>query len=198
MYAGFLKRGLDVIFSILLLLFLFPLLLIVSGLILILDGQPVFFVQTRPGKNGIPFKIWKFRTMRKDAEGKLSDVQRITRTGHWLRKTSIDELPQLWNVICGEMSLIGPRPLLMEYLPLYNQRQQKRHLVRPGITGLAQVHGRNATTWRERLEWDVIYTEKLSFWLDCKILVATGLIVLGGSGVSKTAEVTMEPFQGDQ
>ncbi|MCS7074869.1 MAG: sugar transferase, partial [Bacteroidia bacterium] len=154
------------------------------------------YCQYRPGLYQKIFRIYKFRTMKVAGEDIQPDNQRITKLGKFLRKTSLDELPQLWNVLCGEMSLVGPRPLLVEYLPLYNERQQSRHLVRPGITGLAQVHGRNATSWEERLEWDAKYVEQLTFWLDVKIILATIQVVFCGMGINQSREITMEKFRG--
>lgn len=163
-------------------------------------GAPVFFTQERPGLNGKPFRMIKFRTMTdaKDADGKLlSDEARLTKFGQFIRSTSLDELPELWNVLKGEMSLVGPRPLLMEYLPLYSAEQARRHEMRPGITGWAQVNGRNAISWEERFKLDVWYVDHQSFWLDCKILLLTIQKVFVREGISAQGEATMSKFTGD-
>jgi len=161
---------------------------------------PVLFRQERPGKNGKLFTIYKFRTMSSElfrGEIKLSDVDRITRFGSFLRKTSLDELPQLFNVLKGEMSFIGPRPLLQEYLPLYSPRQSRRHDVLPGITGFAQVNGRNAITWEQKFEYDVMYVENLKFRTDAKIFFKTIWNVLRREGVNNSEEMTMDIFKGN-
>jgi lipopolysaccharide/colanic/teichoic acid biosynthesis glycosyltransferase len=160
--------------------------------------SPVFFRQTRPGRNGKMFNIAKFRTMtnERDKTGKpLSDAERLTPFGRWMRSASLDELPELWNVLLGDMSLVGPRPLLVEYLPRYSPRQARRHEVQPGITGLAQVMGRNALSWEEKFEWDVRYVESRSFWLDLKILGLTLGTVVSRKGVSARGEATMPEFK---
>jgi lipopolysaccharide/colanic/teichoic acid biosynthesis glycosyltransferase len=162
-------------------------------------GKPVFFSQVRPGLGGKPFRIYKMRTMtdERDERGELlPDAQRLTTFGKFLRSTSIDELPQLWNVLRGELSLVGPRPLLMEYLPLYSSEQARRHDVLPGITGWAQIHGRNAISWSERLALDVWYVDHWSFGLDVRILAKTALTVLRRDGISQAGHVTMERFTG--
>ena len=162
-------------------------------------GSPVLFRQTRPGKNGIPFEMIKFRSMKDatDAEGNvLPDSERLTDFGKRLRVTSLDELPELWNVIKGDMSLVGPRPLLMEYLPLYNDEQKRRHLVRPGITGYAQINGRNAIGWDEKFELDAWYVDNQSLWLDIKILLKTVKKVVVKDGISAEGEATMPKFAG--
>ncbi|MDF3887829.1 sugar transferase [Cupriavidus basilensis] len=162
-------------------------------------GCPAFFYQMRPGLHGKPFKMIKFRTMT-DARGQdgelLSDAARLTPFGHFLRSTSLDELPELWNVLKGDMSLVGPRPLLMEYLPLYSPEQSRRHDVRPGITGWAQVNGRNALTWDEKFELDVWYASHRSLWLDIRILWLTVRKVLAREGISAPGEATMAAFTG--
>lgn len=162
-------------------------------------GRPVFFHQVRPGLHGKPFKMVKLRTMT-DARGPdgalLPDAERLTRFGQFLRSTSLDELPELWNVLKGDMSLVGPRPLLMEYLPLYTPEQARRHEVRPGVTGWAQVNGRNAISWEEKFALDVWYVEHQSFWLDMKILGMTVMRVLKREGVSATGEATVSKFKG--
>lgn len=192
-----LKRAFDVTASVLGLMVLLPVFLIISGVVIIKMGGPVFFTQTRPGHKGKPFKLIKFRTMadtRDSAGALLSDSERLTPVGQFLRRTSLDELPELLNVALGDMSLVGPRPLLMEYLPHYSQEQARRHDVRPGITGYAQVHGRNALTWEEKFKLDTWYVDNLNFWLDLKILWQTVGVVLGGKGVSAANHVTMPRF----
>ena len=162
-------------------------------------GSPVFFVQTRPGLHGKPFRMFKFRTMTdaRDAQGHLlPDSERLTSFGRFLRASSLDELPELINILKGDMSLVGPRPLLMEYLPLYNARQAKRHDVRPGLTGWAQINGRNALSWEEKFESDVWYVENRSFWLDLKIIFLTIKKVLVREGISAAGEATMSKFTG--
>ena len=176
-----------------------PLLLIVAWLVRRNLGTPVFFRQPRPGRHGEIFEMIKFRSMReaRDARGRLlPDAERLTPFGRWLRSTSLDELPELWNVLRGEMSLVGPRPLLVEYLPRYTARQARRHDVRPGLTGLAQVNGRNALGWEQKFEWDVRYVEQQSFLLDLKILGATVRQVFRRAGISAQGEATMPEFRG--
>ena len=165
----------------------------VASLVWMLIGRPLLFQQSRIGLGNQPFTLIKFRTM---STGPGSDAERLTKFGRWLRSTSLDELPSLWNVLRGELSLVGPRPLLPEYLPLYNERQLRRHEVRPGITGWAQVNGRNAISWQERLEMDVWYVENRSHALDFRILLMTFSTVLRRSGISQPGEATMEPFKG--
>lgn len=193
---------------------LFDLLLSLFGLILLAPvigsvavctrrklGSPVIFSQVRPGLHGKPFKMVKFRTMLDafDAEGNpLPDSQRMTRFGSFLRSSSLDELPELWNVLKGDMSLVGPRPLLMEYLPFYSQEQYRRHEVRPGVTGWAQVNGRNALSWEDKFRLDVWYVDNRSFWLDCKILFLTVKKVLARDGISADGEATMTKFTGNK
>ena len=174
-------------------------LLVLSLLIAWKLGRPVVFVQTRPGLNGVPFKMVKFRTMTQECDsngGLLPDAQRMTPFGRFLRSASLDELPELWNVIKGEMSLVGPRPLLMEYLPLYSAEQARRHGVRPGVTGWAQVNGRNALSWEEKFKLDVWYVDNLGFLLDLRILWMTVRKVLIREGVSAEGEATMSKFTG--
>jgi lipopolysaccharide/colanic/teichoic acid biosynthesis glycosyltransferase len=164
-------------------------------------GSPVFFTQLRPGLHGKPFRIVKFRTMAdtRDASGALlPDAQRLTAFGSFLRATSLDELPELWNVFRGDMSLVGPRPLLIEYLPLYSSEQARRHEVRPGITGWAQVNGRNAISWADKLALDVWYVDHCSLWLDARILSQTVHKVLVRDGISAIGEATMSKFEGDK
>jgi lipopolysaccharide/colanic/teichoic acid biosynthesis glycosyltransferase len=193
------KRLIDVIVSVLGLLVLSPLLLGLALLVRIYHGRPIFFGQTRPGLQGKPFKMLKFRTMRDafDSGGiPLPDAERITRFGAFLRATSLDELPELWNVLKGEMSLVGPRPLLMEYLELYTSEQARRHDVRPGVTGWAQVNGRNAISWEEKFKLDVWYVDNRSLWLDIKILFMTVKKVFVREGISAANHVTTEKFKG--
>jgi len=186
-------------FAFILIILFLPLYLIISLLILLKMGSPILFRQKRPGKDGKIFEIYKFRTMTNETDEKgelLPDEERLTCIGKFIRSTSLDELPQLFNVLRGDMSFVGPRPLLVEYLPLYNERQKKRHLVKPGITGWAQVNGRNAISWEEKFEYDVWYVEHHSFWLDMKILWLTFLKVIKRSGISSDTSVTMEKFKG--
>jgi len=193
------KRLFDIFASFFGLLVLSPIIAIVAWKIRKNLGSPVLFKQVRPGKDGKPFQMVKFRTMRDavDAEGKpLPDSERLTPFGNWLRSTSLDELPELWNVLKGDMSLVGPRPLLMEYLPLYNPEQYRRHEVRPGVTGWAQVNGRNAISWEEKFKLDVWYVNNHSFWLDIKIVWLTVKKVLVRDGISAEGEATMSKFTG--
>src|SRR5690554_1104243 len=196
-----LKRIFDVVASGIGLLVLSPVILIVALLIRQKLGSPVLFRQTRPGLNGKPFEMVKFRTML-DATDKngnpLPDEQRMTQFGSFLRSTSLDELPELWNVLKGDMSLVGPRPLLMEYLPLYSKEQYRRHEVRPGVTGWAQVNGRNAISWEDKFQLDVWYVDNRSLWLDLKILFLTVKRVLVRDGISGDGEVTMSRFTGTE
>lgn len=194
-----LKRFFDIIASLFGVLIFVPVYLFLGLLVIIKNGSPVLFKQTRPGKEGMPFTFYKFRTMtdEKDAEGNLlPDQDRLTKFGGFLRKTSLDELPSLFNVLKGDMSLVGPRPLLMQYLPLYNEFQKKRHKVKPGITGWAQINGRNAISWERKFELDVWYVENQSFWLDIKIIVLTLWKVCKREGISAENHATMELFQG--
>ena len=175
-----------------------PLALVAIGVVSMV-GRPIFFRQVRPGLRGEPFELVKFRTMlvALDRDGApRPDAERLTPFGRWLRSTSLDELPALWNVLRGDLSLVGPRPLLMQYLPLYSPREARRHEVRPGITGWAQVNGRNALTWPQKFELDVWYVENRSFWLDLRILWMTLLVVLRRDGITAQGEATMPPFTG--
>lgn len=195
------KRLFDILLSVLLLVVLSPVMLAVALLVRLLIGSPVFFRQERPGLHGRPFTLTKFRTMTdaKGADGRtLSDAERLTPFGKFLRASSLDELPELWNVAVGDMSLVGPRPLLMQYLPLYSAEQSRRHDVRPGITGWAQINGRNALTWPEKFAMDVWYVDNRSMWLDLKILFLTVRQVLVRDGISAEGEATMPPFLGDE
>jgi lipopolysaccharide/colanic/teichoic acid biosynthesis glycosyltransferase len=192
------KRGFDFLIALAALLVLAPLLLVLALLVRIKLGAPVLFCQPRPGRHGEVFVLWKFRTMTdaRDASGKLrTDEERLTPFGRMLRATSLDELPELWNVLRGEMSLVGPRPLLVEYLPRYSAEQARRHEVRPGLTGWAQVNGRNATTWDERLRLDVWYVDHASFLLDLRILWRTVGLVFRREGVSAPGTATMPEFR---
>ena len=194
------KRGMEVIVALIALILFLPIFfLIILGSLLLL-GRPIFFTQPRPGKNGRIFHMVKFRTMLSsfDKNGApLPDAQRLTKFGKFLRSTSLDELPELWNVLKGDMSLVGPRPLLTEYLPLYSEEQNKRHNVRPGITGWAQINGRNALSWDEKFALDVWYVENQSVWLDIKILFLTVKKVFVREGISASNHATAEKFKGN-
>ena len=194
------KRLLDIIIAAAALVLLSPVLLLLAWQIRRKLGTPILFRQVRPGRGGIPFVMYKFRTMRDaaDENGRpLPDAERLTPFGRKLRAASLDELPELWNVLKGDMSLVGPRPLLMEYLPLYNAEQRRRHLVRPGITGWAQVNGRNAILWPEKFRLDVWYVENRSLLLDMKILFLTVKKVLDRSGINSEGEATAAKFTGN-
>ncbi|WP_324831040.1 sugar transferase [Pseudomonas saxonica] len=193
------KRIFDIACSLVGLLLLLPVILILAWMIRRKLGSPVFFRQLRPGRNGVPFEMIKFRTMRDaiDASGQpLPDSERMTPFGSFLRSSSLDELPELWNVLKGDMSLVGPRPLLMQYLPLYTAAQNRRHEVRPGVTGWAQVNGRNSLNWDEKFKLDVWYVDNRSLRLDVKILFLTVRKVLIKEGISQENNATMEPFTG--
>lgn len=203
MYKHVFKRVIDFSISLIILIVIWPLLLVITILLYCFnEGAGAFFLQERPGKNGKIFKIIKFKTMneRRGIDGQLlPDVQRITKFGNFVRKTSLDELPQLINVLKGDMALIGPRPLLVKYLPLYSEEQVRRHEVRPGISGWAQCHGRNALTWRERFELDVWYVDHLSLMTDMKVIVLTLRKVFFREDINTSdisARVTMEEFNG--
>lgn len=196
-----LKRIFDICVSAAALIALSPAILIVAILVRVNLGAPIFFRQVRPGVHGKPFEMIKFRSMLNawDEHGQpLPNDKRLTKFGRLLRSTSLDELPELWNVLKGDMSLVGPRPLLMEYLPLYNEHQARRHEVRPGITGWAQVNGRNAISWEQKFEYDVWYVDNQSFWLDLKILFLTVKKVLVREGISSSETVTMPKFTGSK
>lgn len=201
MYKKGFKRFIDFCLALIGLLLLLPFFLIVWLLLAIYNkGAGAFFTQSRPGKRGKIFKVIKFKTMtdERDKLGNLlPDEKRLTKVGRFVRSTSLDEIPQLINVLKGDMSLIGPRPLLVEYLPLYSPEQARRHLVRPGITGWAQVNGRNAISWDKKFELDTWYVDNISFKLDCKILYLTILKVFKREGISSDSSVTMEPFKGN-
>lgn len=201
MYKNFIKRILDIILSFLALVILSPLLILTAFLIRIKLGEPVFFKQLRPEKNEKIFGILKFRTMTdaKDENGNLlPDEIRLTRFGQFLRSTSIDELPELLNILNGDMSIVGPRPLLVQYLERYNEEQKHRHDVKPGLTGLAQVNGRNGITWEEKFHYDLEYVKNITFYGDCKIIFQTVMKVFGREGISSTTSVTMEEFKGNK
>ena len=199
-YQRLIKGLLDRFSALILILILSPVIILVSGLIWINTRKSPFFTQPRPGLNGRVFNLYKLKTMtdERDENGELlPDLQRITSLGKWMRKYSLDELPQLWNVLKGEMSLVGPRPLLIQYLPLYNERQQRRHQVKPGITGLAQVKGRNQISWKEKFDYDIYYVEHLSFRLDIKILLLTIQGVMLKKGVNASDTHTSTFFKGN-
>jgi len=195
-----LKRMLDTLFAAVLLLLLSPLMAVLVLIVRVAQGRPVLFVQTRPGVRGKPFRLYKFRTM--DSETGLlpsqTEAERLTPVGRFLRKLSLDELPQLWNVVKGDMSMVGPRPLLIKYLQLYDSRQATRHTVRPGLTGLAQVNGRNTLTWPQRLELDAQYVETYSFTRDLCIVIKSLAVVFLGRGVNAQGTEIMEPFRGSR
>lgn len=195
-----LTRFLDAMIACVALIMLFPL-LVILGVVVRVNFGSAFFYQYRPGLHAKPFRMIKFRTMHDaiDANGSLlPDAQRLTSFGCFLRKTSLDELPELWNVLKGDMSLVGPRPLLMEYLPLYNSEQYRRHEVRPGITGWAQINGRNALSWEDKFKLDVWYVDNRSIWLDVKILARTIKKVTAREGINADGEATMTKFTGDK
>ena len=200
MYKLFFRRFLDFILSLIAIVLLSPIYLIIAILVRVKLGSPVIFMQERPGKNEKIFSMYKFRSMTSeiDKEGNLlPDEVRLTPFGKKLRATSLDELPELFNILKGDMSFVGPRPLLVKYLPLYSEEQQHRHDVRPGLTGLAQVMGRNALTWEEKFKKDVFYTEHCNFLLDIQIIGKTILLVLKQEGISSDTSVTMEEFHGN-
>ncbi len=194
------KRIFDILISFLAMVILSPLLLIISILLWVSEGWPVIFSQDRPGFHGKIFRIWKFRTMRelRDENGNLlPDVERISPLGKFLRKFSLDELPEFFNVLIGEMSMVGPRPLLVAYLERYSPQQARRHEVLPGITGWAQINGRNAISWQTKFELDVWYVDHWTFWLDLKILFLTVWKTLSGEGISQPGRATMDEFMGN-
>jgi len=196
-----LKRTLDVLCSLFGFTILFPFLLIISIIIKLDSKGPIFFNQKRPGKNAKTFYLYKFRTMKdlRDDNGNfLPDEKRLTKFGKFLRRLSLDELPELWNVLKGDMSLVGPRPLLVEYLDRYTPEQARRHEVKPGITGWAQVNGRNAISWEEKFKYDVWYVDNLSLWLDIKIIFMSIIKVIKGEGINQPGQATMEEFKGNE
>jgi lipopolysaccharide/colanic/teichoic acid biosynthesis glycosyltransferase len=193
------KRSIDAVLAGAALVVLAPVLLAVAATVALADGRPVLFRQVRPGRHGTPFVLVKFRTMRVPGvvSGPVGDAERLTRVGRWLRATSLDELPTLWNVVRGDMSLVGPRPLLVEYLDRYTPEQARRHDVRPGVTGLAQVRGRNALDWAERFACDVWYVDHRSLGLDLRILAQTAVAVLGRRGITAPGSATAHEFRPD-
>lgn len=200
LYQNFLKRAFDLVVSTVAFILLLPIFLVIALLLFIVNRGSPIFMQPRPGKHGKVFRVIKFKTMndRTDAQGNLlSDAERLTAVGKFLRKTSLDEIPQLLNVIKGDMSLVGPRPLVVEYLPLYNTEQRRRHDVKPGITGWTQVKGRNSLSWSEKFSYDVWYVDNMSFLLDLKILFLTVYKVLKSEGISAEGAATMQRFTGN-
>ncbi|OJE52248.1 sugar transferase [Bacillus proteolyticus] len=200
-YRRFMKRPMDFILSLIAIIVLSPVFLIVAFLVKTKLGSPVLFKQERPGLNGTIFKMYKFRTMtdEKNKNGELlPDSVRLTKFGKFLRSTSLDELPGLFNIFKGDMSIIGPRPLLVQYLPLYNEHQKRRHEVRPGLSGLAQVNGRNAISWEEKFNYDVEYVENVSFITDWKIILLTIKKVFIREGINSETAATMDPFKGSR
>lgn len=200
MYRNFFKRGLDITLCLLFILVFWWLYLILAILVRTKLGSPILFTQARPGKNEKIFKLYKFRTMTdaRDENGNLlPDSVRLTKFGKLLRSLSLDELPELFNIIKGDMSIVGPRPLLVEYLPLYSEEQHHRHDVLPGLTGWAQVNGRNTVTWGDKFEMDVYYTRNISFWFDVKIIFLTAMSVLRREGISAEGEATVAYFTGN-
>lgn len=200
MYANYVKRILDLTLSLIAVILCSPIFLILFLLVRFKLGSPVLFTQERPGKDEKIFRLYKFRTMtsQTDAQGELlPDEIRLTSFGKKLRATSLDELPELFNILKGDMSIVGPRPLLVKYLPLYNEEQRHRHDVRPGLTGQAQIHGRNAISWEEKFKHDVEYTRNVTFLNDCRIILATILKVIKKDGISSETSATMEEFRGN-
>jgi len=198
-YRHFFKRFLDIILSLLALIVLSPLLVVLAILVRIKLGKPILFSQKRPGKDEKIFTLYKFRTMtdKKDSEGNLlPDGERLPSFGKFLRSTSLDELPELFNILRGDMSIVGPRPLLVQYLSRYSEEQKRRHEIRPGFTGWAQVNGRNAISWEEKFSYDVWYVDNLTLWLDVKIILRTLMVVCKRSGINSGTSETMEEFVG--
>ena len=199
MYAKYIKRMLDFILSLIALIVLSPLMIIIGILARIKLGKPVIFKQKRPGKNEKIFTLYKFKTMtdEKDEQGNLlADEKRLTKFGKFLRSTSLDELPELWNILKGEMAIVGPRPLLVEYLPLYNEEQKHRHDIKPGLTGLAQISGRNAIQWEEKFKEDIEYVNNITFIQDTKIILKTFIKVFKKDGINQEGNATMKKFEG--
>lgn len=196
----FLKRAFDIVFSLAWLIGFSPLLIVVAILVRIKLGSPILFIQERPGQDAKPFRMVKFRTMtddRDEAGNLLPDERRLTPFGKFLRSTTLDEFPEMWNVLVGDMSVVGPRPLMMRYVPRYNKFQARRMEMKPGVTGLAQINGRNAISWDEKFALDVSYVDNSSFWLDLKIVVRTFFVVLNRSNINSGKATTMEEFEGD-
>lgn len=199
MYAKYIKRMLDFILSLIALIVLSPLMIIIGILVRIKLGRPVIFKQKRPGKDEKIFTLYKFKTMtdEKDEQGNLlADEKRLTKFGKFLRSTSLDELPELWNILKGEMAIVGPRPLLVEYLPLYNEEQKHRHDIKPGLTGLAQISGRNAIQWEEKFKEDIEYVNNITFIQDTKIILKTFIKVFKKDGINQEGNATMKKFEG--
>lgn len=199
-YEKYIKRCLDILLSAIAIIFLSPLFVVISLMVKIKLGSPILFSQERPGKFGEIFVLRKFRTMTDEVDpltgGLLPDEQRLTRFGCFLRSTSLDELPELFNILKGDMSIVGPRPLLVRYLPRYNEKQMHRHDVRPGLTGFAQANGRNAISWEEKFDMDVYYTEHISFLFDLKVILQTVKAVIYRDGINSDTCATMEEFMG--
>lgn len=200
-YEKYIKRFQDFICALTAITILSPVLFIIAVLVYFKFGTPILFKQKRPGINGEIFEIYKFRTMTNEVDDKgilLPDDVRLTAFGKKLRSTSLDELPELWNILKGDMSVVGPRPLLVEYLTIYNKKQARRHEVRPGITGLAQINGRNAISWTEKFSWDIKYIDNISFIGDWKIILKTIFVVLNKAGINSKGSATMEKFTGEE
>lgn len=200
-YEKYIKRFQDFICALTAIIILSPVLFIIAVLVYFKFGTPILFKQKRPGINGEIFEIYKFRTMTNEVDDKgilLPDDVRLTAFGKKLRSTSLDELPELWNILKGDMSVVGPRPLLVEYLTIYNKKQARRHEVRPGITGLAQINGRNAISWTEKFSWDIKYIDNISFIGDWKIILKTIFVVLNKAGINSKGSATMEKFTGKE
>ena len=200
-YEKYIKRFQDFICALTAIIILSPVLFIIAVLVYFKFGTPILFKQKRPGINGEIFEIYKFRTMTNEVDDKgilLPDDVRLTAFGKKLRITSLDELPELWNILKGDMSVVGPRPLLVEYLTIYNKKQARRHEVRPGITGLAQINGRNAISWTEKFSWDIKYIDNISFIGDWKIILKTIFVVLNKAGINSKGSATMEKFTGEE
>ena len=200
-YEKYIKRPQDFLCALLALIVLSPLMLATAILVRIKLGSPVLFCQERPGKDETIFRLYKFRTMLPPKDGIINpnqDAERLTPFGEKLRSTSLDELPELFNILRGDMAVVGPRPLLIQYLKLYSPHQHRRHEVRPGFTGLAQIHGRNALTWEEKFDWDVKYVDKITFWGDWKIILNTVRVVLRKDGINASGAATMPIFEGNK